>query len=70
MFKNDCVGRLTNQQLVGLGLGDGDDYDEDHGDDVGDDVCDDVGDDDDAGGDSFNENSFFAQPCRTCTWVL
>ena len=50
--------------LVGLALGYCDDHveyhDEDHGDDVGDDV--------DAGGDSFNETSFFAQPCRTRTW--
>ena len=45
---------------VNLELALGDDHDDNHGDDNGD--------DDDAGGDSFNETSFFTKPCWTCTW--
>ena len=51
-------GHVTLEDDEGLALDD--DHDDNHGDDHDH--------DDDAGGDPFNETSFFTQPCWTCTW--
>ena len=52
------VGHVTLEDDEGHAL------DDDHVDNHGDDHDH----DDDAGGDPFNETSFFTQPCWTCTW--
>ena len=52
------VGHVTLEDDEGLALDD--DHDDNHGDDHDHDH--------DAGGDPFNETSFFTQPCWTCTW--